>query len=155
MPYTPAMPMFSMDLSRFLYAIRYLVREGFCNFFLAPPDFLFHTLFWSPPDGTAVGSSDVLGKMVEKNSVYPENIQYLSSQWVDCRGGEDLLYQSRTDWMSSSSWLILRRKSPWRICTSAAIAIHVVPSPKHQVPNTSTRYQIPITGESIVQILTW
>ena len=40
MPYTTAMPMFSMDLSRFLYAIRYLGRGGFRNIFLAPPDFL-------------------------------------------------------------------------------------------------------------------
>ena len=33
---------------------------------------LLQTFFLAPPYSTAVGSSDVLGKMVEKNSVNPE-----------------------------------------------------------------------------------
>ena len=36
----------------------------------------------------------------------------------------NLLYQSRTDWISSSSWLIRRRKSPWRIWTTEDLFQH-------------------------------
>ena len=99
-----------------------------CNEIPGTRGVIFETLSLAPPYGTTVGSSDVLGEMVKKNSVDPEKNHDSHCSWLN-EGGTImrvgkfdqmkivyLLYQSRTDWMSSSSWLILRRKSPCRIC---------------------------------------
>ena len=46
-----------------------------CNEIPGARGVIFKTLFVTPPDSTTVGSSDVLGEMVKKNSVDPEKNQ--------------------------------------------------------------------------------
>ena len=52
-----------------------------------------------PPDGTAVGAPDVLGQMVQEHGVHPGE----GPQWTREEAETYLLYQSSTDWISSSS----------------------------------------------------
>ena len=74
----------------------------------------------SPPDGTAVRPSNVLTQVVEENPISTEDeVTYIekldkaaSNERRERSMTMDLLYQLRMLWMSSSSWLILCRKSP-------------------------------------------
>ena len=63
-----------------------------------------------PPDSTAVCASNVLAEVVQEDSVSAEDVENQKTSWGLIFS--DLLYQLRILWMSSSSWLILCRKSP-------------------------------------------
>ena len=143
------MPIFSIDLSRFLYAMRYLGGWGACSFVKQsntqiPRKIL--SYYWSDNERQHIWLSylqtallfvplmswerwsrktaSTLKKQGDWGGISSmSDISYFTKQkqrkWYKilqfmCMKS-NLLYQSRTDWISSSSWLILRRKSPCRI----------------------------------------